>query len=314
MKSTSHKQDRKSSRAAERTVTRIAKRSLLELSQRFGQLLTDLANTHIEPVETTHQLRVTSRRADVALQLFREWLPRDRRQWMRRVLKFVRADAGAVRDLDLLEQQWRLADGAMAAQVPPDAATWMHKRIQTQRAQARHRLFHWTRKSAASRFRKRSQRLVRRVRPRHSGSPHVWISQSLVKLVGGLKDSLPMVSTSLANSHRARIHARRLRYAIELLSQVLPAETVSVAATLAQIQEQLGLVNDDATANRHLRASIEACGHPKLVPQLQSLLDRSEAAATARLEKWNADMSEQIAVLAELLARLASKPGQLLIK
>ncbi len=304
MNSTPRRQRHDPSRAGRRNITRIAKRSLRDLSHRFRQLLADLANVHREPVETTHQLRVTSRRMDVALRLFKAWLPRGRRHWMRRVLKDIRCDAGSVRDLDLLEQQWRPSHGALAVQVPHEAATWMHKRIQAERAQARHRLFRWTKKSASNRFRKRSQRLVRTARPQRKGNVHARISQALSKLVARLKDSLPTISTSLANSHRTRIHVRRVRYALELLHPILPADTATMVALLVQVQEQLGQINDAATAIRHLQASIEACNAPVLIPQLQSLLERCETAATARLEKWSVDMSDQVDTLEDLLTRL----------
>ncbi len=304
MKSTPDRQLHDPSRTGRRTLTRIAKRSLRGLSHRFRQLLADLANVHREPVETTHQLRVTSRRLDVALRLFKAWLPRGRRHWMRRVLKDIRCDAGSVRDLDLLEQQWRPSHGALAMQVSHEAATWMHKRIQVERAQARRRLFHWTKKSASNRFRKRSQQLVRTARPQRKGSVHARISQALAKLVARLKDSLPTTSTSLMNSHRTRIDARRVRYALELLHPVLPADTATIVASLVQVQEQLGQINDDATAIRHLKASIEACNAPTLVPQFQSLLERCESSATARLEKWSVDMSDQVGALEDLLTVL----------
>lgn len=304
MKSIPHRQRHDPSRTGRRSLTRIAKRSLRDLSHRFRRLLADLANVHKEPVETTHQLRVTSRRADVALRLFKAWLPRGRRQWMRRLLKDIRFDAGSARDLDLLEQQWRPSHGSLAVQVSHEAAAWMHKRIQAERAQARHRLFHWTKKSASNRFRKRSQQLVRTARPRRKGSVPARISQALAKLVARLKESLPTTSTSLANSHRTRIHARRVRYALELLHPILPADTATIVALLVQVQEQLGRINDTATAIRHLKTSLEACNAPTLVPLLQSVLEQSESAATARLEKWGVDMSDQVDTLEDLLSRL----------
>jgi CHAD domain-containing protein len=291
--------------AGRRTITRIAKQSLRELSQRFRRLLSDLADVHVEPVETTHQLRVTSRRADVALRLFRAWLPRDRRNGMRRVLKYIRSDAGFVRDLDLLEQQWRPPHGVLAAQVPPAAATWMHKRIQTQRAQARHRLFHWTRKSAVNRFRKRSQQLVRTARLRRHGSANACISRTLGKLVGRLRESLPATSSSLSDSHRTRIDARRLRYAVELLGQILPSSAATIATALSRIQEQLGRINDEATAVRHLKASLDDCGDRTLVPPLQAMLERFESAASARLAQWDADMRDELGTLQNLLAAMS---------
>src|SRR6516165_7053863 len=55
--------------------------------------------------EHIHQLRVWSRRAIAALDLYRSLLPRHRREWMRKRLKRVRRMAGDARDCDVLVQR-----------------------------------------------------------------------------------------------------------------------------------------------------------------------------------------------------------------
>jgi len=295
-------------RTTPRTILKLGKRSLRELLHRFGQLLSDLANVHLDAVETTHQLRVTSRRTDVALRLFKSLFPRHRRRWMRGVLKDIRTDAGAARDLDLLEVQWRPAHGALAVQVSHPAASWMHTRIQGQRTHARRQLLRWTRMSSVTRFRKRSNALARRVRRRGHTSTNVAISRRFSALVIQLRDSLPATSLSLRHSHQTRIHARRLRYAIELLQQILPDDTAATCTPLTRIQEQLGQINDDATAIRHLNGSIEACSDPAVAPVLQLLLEQLETAAVKRLEKWSVDTSSELDDLNEMLHQLFRRP------
>lgn len=285
--------------------TKLAKRSLRELLQTFDHLLSDLANVSADPMETTHQLRVTSRRADVALRLFKAQFPRHRRHWLRRTLKAIRTAAGAVRDLDLLEQRWRPAHGDLATLVALEAAAWMHNRIQNQRLQARRQLLNWTRKSAIKRLRRRSKSLLQKKRRRRS-QVVVSISLALSRLVQELKDSLPTSSASLLASHRTRIHARRLRYAVELLHPVLPEDMVAISAPLAMLQEQLGQINDDATAIRHLQESIDACSEYSVSELLRPLLQKSENTAAERLEKWAVGSS--IESLAEALNRI---PGEL---
>ncbi len=52
-----------------------------------------------------HQLRVATRRAQSALRLFADALPRRRSRWWNRQLKRVRKTSGRVRDLDVLIQR-----------------------------------------------------------------------------------------------------------------------------------------------------------------------------------------------------------------
>ena len=271
-----------SSTRDDRCAVKLAKRSLRELSKSLGGLLSDLANVQLDPVETTHQLRVISRRADIALRLFKFQWPR-RRHWLRRTLQEIRTDAGAVRDLDLLELRWRPGHGHMAAQVPA-AAAWMHTRIQSERRKARQRLLAWTRPSAARRLRNRAQGLLQS--QRSGGRAALSISRGLLRLIRQLKASLPSVSVNPQSSHQTRIYARRLRYALELLRPMLTENAATICTLLASFQEQLGQINDDATEIRHLQRSIDACRDPLVSTLLQSQLGQSETAALGRLSQW----------------------------
>src|SRR5688572_29922151 len=55
-----------------------------------------------EDIEHVHQLRVASRRAVAALEIFWDLLPKRRARWLRKRLKEIRRTAGEARDDDVL--------------------------------------------------------------------------------------------------------------------------------------------------------------------------------------------------------------------
>lgn len=290
-------------------IARLARQSTAILLRKCHRLLRNLSQGRVDCVEATHQLRVATRRADVALRIYGEWLPNRRRKWLRRVLQQVRAEAGTVRDLDLLAMNWLPTQDPAGVLVAPDVAAWLHTRIQQQRSDAWHRLLHWTRKSKATRLRKRSRTLVQSLRRRGHGTAADLVSQSLARLAEQLREALPFTSTSLPSSHRTRIHARRLRYALELLQEFLSEDILVIGEPLAQMQQQLGQVNDDATEIRFLEDAICACGDPHLAERLKPLLELASAAAEEHLAKWAVDSAGQLSSLIEVLDRIA--PGRL---
>jgi len=274
---------------------------------KFIQWLRNLAGSHIDLVEATHQLRVTSRRADVALRVFKDWLPHDRRLAMRRILKEIRFDAGIIRDLDLLEAKWRPSHGTLAGQASVNVAIWMHQQILQQRDHARCELAHWTRRSRRCRLEKRSKGLIRQVRPRGSPTATACLSKALEKLIDRLNGLLPRTALSLHDSHQTRIAARRLRYALELLHPFLAGEVAGLIKLLTHLQDHLGAINDDATAIQHLMTLMEACHEPSLLPELQQQLERNQLLAAERLAHWQADMPARLEQIGEHLRSLQVK-------
>ena len=92
----------------------------LSLEARFMAVVHHLpcAAYHFEQdAEHVHRLRVSTRRAMAALQLYRDFLPRKRARWMKKQLKKVRRAAGEARDLDVLGERFRTEYGERAAKV-----------------------------------------------------------------------------------------------------------------------------------------------------------------------------------------------------
>ncbi|HEY4262724.1 MAG TPA: CHAD domain-containing protein [Schlesneria sp.] len=271
-------------------LARFPKRTLQRVLKKLRGLLKELRPADSEIVEVTHQLRVASRRADVALRLFRDWIPRHRRQHLKSTLKQIRVDAGTVRDLDLLELHWHPDNGDSASEFSPEASAWLHARILDHRSVAFDQLLRWTRQPRQKRFRKQSQQVLDQFKQcgRRRFLKHLPLAIS--KLANAFREAAPTTVQSLADSHRTRICARRLRYGVELLQAVIPDSTTQLVSSLEAIQQQLGQINDDATANRFVRQSLAGSVAPNIAASLQSWLDRSEAAAMNRLAELSIQM------------------------
>ncbi|MDB5347948.1 MAG: hypothetical protein JWP89_6325 [Schlesneria sp.] len=286
-----------------RRLARFPKRTLQRVLKKLHSLVKGLRPADSEIVEATHQLRVASRRADVALRLFREWIPSHRRHRLKSMLKQIRVDAGTVRDLDLLELRWHPDSGDSGSQVSPEASAWLHARIHDHRSDAFDRMLRWTHQSRRKRFRKQSRQLLQQFKQLGARRFLRQIPQAIAMLVDEFREAASTTVQSLADSHRTRICARRLRYGVELLQAVIPDNTTQLVSSLEAIQEQLGQINDDATANRFVRQSMAACDDPKIAASLQSWLDRSEAAAMNRLAELSIQMPSPTQSLRQFLGQ-----------
>src|SRR5512144_1897709 len=91
--------------------------------------LTLAAETEDKDGEHVHQLRVWSRRAVAALDLYRDWMPRRRRKWVRKHLKQIRRAAGGTRDCDVLIQRLQRKRST------PGRRRWLES-LSTERAEA----------------------------------------------------------------------------------------------------------------------------------------------------------------------------------
>ena len=76
----------------------IARRAIEGRLERMWHYLELAVRAPRDETENVHQLRVFSRRATAAMDIFAAWLPRRRGQSMRKRLKSVRRAAGAARD------------------------------------------------------------------------------------------------------------------------------------------------------------------------------------------------------------------------
>jgi CHAD domain-containing protein len=213
-----------------------------------------LASRQIDDdIEKVHQLRVSTRRAIAALQLYRDWLPRDGYRWLAERLKKIRRAAGAARDLDVLAEWIRdelngRAGGLLAVVADERAAAQPAIMAIADKCEAENRL------------RRKMYGMLASVRPRgkrekkQDVSFHNWAETQLARAAEGFFAALPNQSSDLSALHEFRIQGKQLRYTLELLAAAFGPELKDeFYPVVEELQEQLGRINDCVAADERLR-------------------------------------------------------------
>jgi CHAD domain-containing protein len=231
------------------------------LRRHVGAMLANEPGTRIgDDVEDLHDMRVATRRLRAALSIFADALPvrfarfRDELGWV--------ADAlGAVRDLDVqLEQH----DAWVASSTEEDAAALHPLRgmLLDQRLDARERMIAHLDSARYGRLVDAFTTALRRGPLRTaqaSRAPALAVAPELItdrrrKVRKAGREALR--SPSPSSLHRLRIRAKRLRYALEFLSPLYPAEATPLVKRLVELQDLLGLHQDADVAIRRLRSMV----------------------------------------------------------
>jgi CHAD domain-containing protein len=215
-----------------------------------------------EDPEYVHELRVWTRRASAALDLYAGLLPRRRRTWLKKQLKRLRRAAGKARDCDVLAQ--RLAE----RQPGPETEAVLEKVRAQRRAAQRPIVAMHERLTRGDRFDRRVEKLLRCVRVRHQSSAAApdprfgeWARASLRPLVRRFFKAAPSAEAGVGALHQSRIRGKELRYAMELLAGAFPPDLrEKLYPVVEALQDQLGEINDLATAQARLREDKGAVG------------------------------------------------------
>jgi len=214
-----------------------------------------LAAYHAEQnIEHVHRLRVSTRRAVAALELYRDWLPRKRARWVTKRLKKVRRTAGRARDLDVLAVRLTREYGERAAAVVTKIA---QERLAVQPDIVR--LAERLRRD--DRFVRRTAKLVGSVEPPDGTSAtdepvifRAWAAEQLTRVAEPFFAAIPGEDAEMEAIHQFRIRGKALRYAIELLASAFGPELRSTCYPIVEeLQERLGKINDHVTACDQLR-------------------------------------------------------------
>lgn len=249
------------------------------------------STTAVEPV---HRLRVATRRCLAAIECFEPILGRRRATWLSRRLHHLRRLAGEARDLDVLVDQ-------LAASTTPDASA-----ERRQEARCRHRLARMLAHEAqasreplvaaletllASNWSERSTELLdtldttgrhRSIRPFARRRLQI-ISRRFLAAAGprGPRER---------DLHRLRILGKKLRYSLEILGPVLPADPVAeFLASLESMQAKLGGFTDHAAAVDRLRELSRKPVASHLGDLTASLIaqeTKATAQAAERFRRW----------------------------
>lgn len=256
-----------------------------------------------EDVEHVHQLRVASRRATAALQLYAELLPeKQARSWKKR-LRRVRRAAGAARDCDVLMAHFERCPAGPARK--PILVLLEQARTEAQQPIVDEA----TQLLRGRRWRKHARRLRAELRGA-VGEPAdqplaSWAHGKLRDHVQAFLEAVPPPEADTGQLHRFRIQAKKLRYAAELLAAVMPPSLRSdVYPQVVVLQDQLGEINDAAERRRRLQSWSPTLPPPDALQHSRQLVRREQRAIAAGRRKFFAWWDERGPALCAALQTL----------
>jgi inorganic triphosphatase YgiF len=252
---------------------RLAKGASLDLTLRtvFSEGVRHLAANQLvaergRDPEGVHQMRVGARRLRSALRLFEAWLPPRLAQALADELRWLAAELGRARDLDVFAEE-TLAPILAGHPDDPGLAA-LGRAAENARAVARLGVRDALRSSRYSLLVLRLGRLIEGASLRRPGvepptAPAERVARRLLRRRARRMHQLGdrFARLPARDLHRLRIRAKRLRYAIELLAPLFPGKAPArTAKRLAELQDALGHLNDMASVQT-LVASLEPGGN-----------------------------------------------------
>lgn len=245
------------------SVARIGRRALGSRLQRVCHYLDLAVRRSATETENVHQLRVFSRRAAAALEIFEAWLPPRRGRWISKQVKKIRRAAGEARDLDVLLMRWTHRD----SQMPAAQSELLLEHVGAMRREAQRPIRKIRKKLRRKRFARHAVKFLKRLRNRAGDEPcgerfvcmaRVALSRLVTPYLAAGDGELNAVETL----HAFRIQGKQVRYAMEIFAGAFDAEfRGEVYPLVVALQERLGAINDHVTADAYLvrwHAEIEA--------------------------------------------------------
>jgi triphosphatase len=237
-----------------------------------------------EDAEALHQLRVTARRIDATLGLFKRQLPPALVQ-ARKTTKGVLRSLGAARDLDVqLLELAQYCDGRPEHE--QTAAEPLRLRLESERERARARMVRGL-DSEATHHWLETLSLAGTERAERGGEPALAVLpervrrrfRKLRKSVANLRGK-----SSMDEYHQVRRRAKQLRYALECGGALFGKPGDETLKSLRRLQDRLGAQQDAHMAQSRL-ATLAADPHNGLPPATLFLMGRlaeQHAQLTAR--------------------------------
>ncbi len=275
----------------EEPVRAVAIRSLDARLQAVRDYLGKAAGEAHKDVEYVHQMRVWSRRAHAALQLYRTLMPEWRVQRLAKLLGRIRRAANDARDDDVFAAR-------LAKEKKNPAARLLLDRVRDHRRQSQEPIVAIYRKlDKGEKLEKRAAKLLKRVGTGSRAPLGVepfgdWASCRLKAEIEPFFQAATADLSVTDQLHRLRIAGKQLRYSMELLAAGLPETLRShVYPMVRDLQDRLGTINDHATAQQRLQRWIQESPSKAerkfLESQCEIELDRTAAFCREFLEWWN---------------------------
>lgn len=257
--------------------------------------------------EFVHQVRVASRRASAALELFAPCLANKRFRSTRKLLKKIRRSAGAARDLDVFQAGLLAWSRARPAREQP-GLQFLAGLAFDRRQQAQGGLRALVVAAPAL------QAVIGQLRAPTDDSPQTLAALAipvLDELVSKFQTALQEDLTTDTGLHQLRITGKRLRYAMEIcVGCFVPYFRTTLYPAVEEVQEILGTANDSNVTVQWLtevRRSA-ACAAPldwaRLRPGIDKLLaeqKRIRAQQRRRFAAWRKRWQKVFRSLTELV-------------
>ena len=248
----------------------------------IGRALRELENRR----QNIHALRVATRRATAAVDIFRNCLPRSIHKDVRGHLRSLRRAVGAARDWDVLLQQLTKA-AKRASEADRPTYDMLHGYALAHRIPAQQRL-ELACPDYPFGFDRLQARTVAAVRWRQDQQPSLGsFARPLIgNLVARLNDIAERGDGDWEMLHEVRIAGKRLRYTLEVVEDCFgPAAEAHLAPALVRLQEVLGGVNDSFNASRLLRQIVDGMADcvPGMVDRYRGLMERQIAQHEERM-------------------------------
>jgi CHAD domain-containing protein len=235
------------------------------LRRNFAAMLAHETGTRLgEDAEDLHDMRVATRRTRAALSLFEEVLP-VRARHVRMELGWLAAALGAVRDLDV--QLERLA--GWIRDVPDEegfALADLSTLLGRQREEARRALLACLDSARYERMVAGFTSMLRQGPSRRSAAARAPAGVVVPDLIEARHRAATKAarrarrSGEAADFHRTRIMLKRLRYALEFVSEIYERRTAKYLRHVVKLQDALGLMQDARVAAARLRELATAEG------------------------------------------------------
>ncbi len=252
--------------------------------------------------ENVHQLRVFSRRAAAAIEIFADWLPKKRGRWLQRQVKRVRKAAGAARDCDVLSKRWL----ENMQHAPSSHAALLLEHVKQRRGAAQAPIEAIDKKLAGKHFDRRVRKILKCLRYCGDGEPAACGQQFACLARGALRRLVvPYLAAARAElgdgaaMHAFRLLGKQVRYAMEIFAGAFDEEfRTELYPLVALLQERLGAINDHVTAQTCFAAwhtQAESCA---VRAALETGIDCEqrgfEAARREFLDWWTAGRLEDL--------------------
>lgn len=234
----------------------VARRALASRLRRMWHYLRLAVERPSGDTEDVHQLRVFSRRAAAAMEIFDDSMPRRRGRWMQKQVKRVRKASGEARDFDVLLLRW----AERLQRAPSGETALVLEEIKRRRLAAQKPVEDIFERLNRKQFGQRIEKLIKRVRASGGkddcGHEFACMARiALAKLVGPYLDAGDANLADAEALHAFRIQGKQVRYAIEIFAGAFDEDfRQQLYPIVADLQDRLGAINDHVTARTYLAA------------------------------------------------------------